>query len=333
MPGLPVSAGNVLLAGLRTEFWNTYNVEYKGEAENVALCSNPDISSSTETEYFGYFETAAYPVIWPRDEEIRGKPFKSVQFSITNRSWGRRISFNEDDLVYDKTQSLMDMVRLAGRHFGTRDARVFFQCLSAGTDPDLLPSVPNAPDGAAMFATTAGGSNRFGVANGNALTGAYGNSTVEVRDGLFAAIGQAGRFLDPEGQPLHDPSVFSREIVIVAPMANLLYFMEAFYQPITAQAATTATSNAGVSNIILASGYKFRLWLTPRLTGNDWYVIFTGGNKMPFGKTVVTPLRENIETMDNSDTARRTKIMSFQADDRCGFYVGPAYSAVKLIDS
>lgn len=329
--GLPVNAGNLLSgsgATIGREFWDTYAMEYAGEQELVNLVSNPDIPSQVEQQPEGYFETAPYPAIWPRGDTISGKPFQSVQHIIYNRSWGRRVEYNEDDLVYEQTRSLLQIARMAGKHWATLDVRVLIQFMTAATDPNLVPGTILSPDGAAMYATTAGGSNRFGVSNGNSISGAYMDASYEVLDGIAAGLNQFASFTDTEGQPLLDPGVLS-EVVVVAPIAYATVFRQAFNQPLT----SAGSSGPAVTNYILNSGASFKLWLTPRLTAKVFYMFLPRAQKRSFGKAVVTPLRETYADMSNSDEARASKKFYNQWDSRHGYYLWLPFSTMKISDS
>lgn len=335
MPGLGVNAGPLLSgsgATIGREFWDTYSQKFEGEKKFVDMVSNPDIPSKVKNQPEGYFETSAYPVIWLDGDDIASKPFSSVQFVIYNRSWGRRIPYSEDDLVYEQTGSLLAKVREAAGHWNTLDARILIQFMTAATDPDLVPGTILAPDGAAMYATTAGGANRFGVSNGNSISGDYMDSAATVLDGIQAAINQATQFLDTEGQPLLDPTVFM-EMVIAWPAAYATVFQQAMAQTTTSIGPNTGTSNAGVTNYILNSGRIIHAWITPRLTAKAFYVFFPRVNKQSFGKAVVTPLREAYADMTNDPTARSSKQFYNQWDMRFGPYLGPCFSTVKVTDS
>lgn len=330
--GLPVNAGSLLSgsgATIGREFWNTYEQEYTGEEELVSAVSNPDIPSNVAQQPEGYFQTSPYPKIWLPGNPASGKPFSSVQFVIYNRSWVSRVEYNEDDLVYEQTRSLLAKASGAGKHWGTLRARILFQFMTAASDPNLVPGTILAPDGAAMFATTAGGAARFGVTNGNSLTGAYMDSASEVLDAIAAGLNQAGQWQDTEGQPLLDPGVLS-ECIVVAPLAYATVFRQAFGQnPLTASTAGTATT----TNYIMNSGIKFRLWLTPRITAKAFYMFFPRVNKQPFGCAVVTPLREVYADMSNSDSARMNKIFYNQWDSRFGAYLADCFNCILLTDS
>ena len=250
--GLPVNA-SALLSGLGAtigrQFWDTYEQEYKGEEQLVNAVSNPDIPSNVAQQPEGYFEASPYPRIWLPGNPASSKPFGSVQFVIDTRSWVSKVEYNEDDLVYDQTRSLLLKAQGAGTHWKTLRARILFQFMTAAANPLLVPGTILAPDGAAMFATTANGAARFGVSNGNSISVSGGmDSTAGVLSSIAQVLNQAGQWQDTEGEPLLDPGVLA-EAIIVAPLAYGEVFRTAFGQnPITAAAVTTATSNAGVTN-------------------------------------------------------------------------------------
>lgn len=337
MPGGLIANAAPLISGtgatIGREFWDTYSQTYEGENKFVDMVSNPDIPSKVKNQPEGYFETVPYPVIWLDGDDIPEKPFSSVQFVIYNRSWGRRLPYSEDDLVYEQTQSLLAKVREHAGHWGTLYARILIQFMTAATDPDLVPGTTLAPDGAAMYATTAGGANRFGVTDGNLPTGyAAMDSSAEVLDAIANEVNRAGRFLDTEGQPLFDPGVLS-EVLIVAPRAYGNVFMQAFNQSLTQSGPAAAAGNVAVTNYILNSGMKLSLWLTPRITAKAFYIFFPRANKQPFGKAVVTPLREAYADMTNDPGARTSKRFYNQWDMRFGPYIGPCFSTIKIVDA
>lgn len=333
MPGgLNINASNLISgtgATIGREFWDTYSQSQEGEQTFVDMVSNPDIPSKVKNQPEGYFETTPYPVIWLDGDEIPEKPFQSVQFVIYNRSWGRRLPYSEDDLVYEQTQSLIAKVREFGAHWGTLYARILIQFMTAATDPDLVPGTTLAPDGAAMYATTAGGAARFGVTDGNLPTGyACMDTAAEVLDAISTEIMRATRFLDTEGQPLLDAGSLS-EVLIVAPAAYGVVFEQARNQLITSNAGGTA----GVTNFLLAGQRKLSWWITPRLTAKKFYVFFPRVNKQPFGKAVVTPIREAYADMTNDHGARTSKRFYNQWDSRFGPYIGPCFATICVTDA
>ena len=330
--GQTILAANALTAGLRADFAATYRQQYRFVRERLARIMMLGVPSDKLTELYAYFESAPYPIRWPRGQTISSKPFKSVQFSVTNVDWARKIEWHKNDREDDQIRSLFDQARQLGANFATLHERVFFQLLTNTTDSTLLATIPNAPDGAAFFATTAAGANRFGVSGGNIVTGTGVATSGAVRTDFFSAISRFKRFQDTEGQPLLEEGVLDQGISVIYGATNEQIFREAFIQSRTVQAtaAGQASTGAAVTNIVLESGLNLKLWSTQRITDNDWFIILEGTQIKPVFQQEREALKEHVETMDNSDYARRTKIESIQWDARYGYGINIPYSAIKV---
>jgi len=332
MVGQIISA-NTLTAGIRADFAGAYRQSYEASKARLGAVMDLGLPSDKLTELFAYFESAPYPRLWKRGDAISDQEFGSVQFNVTNRDWGIRIGWHENDREDDQTRSLMDRAREAGRNFGTLPERVFFQLLLGTADNDLLPAVPLAPDGAAMFATTDGaGSARFGITNGNLLTGTGVASSAAIRTDFFSAIEQLRGFQDTAGQPLWADNILDQGFTVVYGVHNDHVFREGFQQGRTIAGPLTTTGNAAVTNIIMESGLNVDLWSTQRIpSGNDdWYVFAKAAPYKPTFQLVRRPLRESFGNMENSDEARKTKIEHVQWDSREGYGIMLPYACLQL---
>ena len=331
--GQTVVAASTLTAGIRADFANAYKSSYEASKSRLAGVMDLGLPSDKLTELFAYFESAPYPRLWKRGDAISSDEFGSVGFNVTNRDWGIRIGWHENDREDDQTRSLMDQAREAGRNFGTLPERIFFQILLNSTDNNLLPAVPLAPDGAAFFSTTSGaGSARFGITNGNLLTGSAVASSAAIRNDFFSAIEQLRGFQDTQGQPLWNDNILDGGFTVVYGVHNDQVFREAFQQGRTIAGALTSTSNAAVTNIIMESGLNVDLWSTQRIpSGNDdWYVFAKDAPHKPVFQMVRRPLRESFGNMDNSDSARETKIEHVQWDSREGYGLMLPYQSIQI---
>jgi hypothetical protein len=327
-----IVSANTLTAGIRADFADAYRQSYEAVAARLSSVMDLGIPSDKLTELYAYFQSAPYPRIWTRGQGIPADAFGSVQFSCTNRDFGIRIEWHENDREDDLTRSLMERAREAGRNFATLPERIFFQVLLNSTDNDLLPAIPTAPDGAAMYATTAGGSARFGITNGNLLTGTGVASSAAIRNDFFGAVEQMRGFQDTESQPLWSDNVLDKGFTVIFGVHNWQVFAEAFQQGRTLAAATSAQSNAAVTNIIMESGLKIDLWPTQRIpsSDDDFYVFSKGAPHKAVFQQLRRALRESYGNMDNSDSARETKIEHVQWDSREGYGVMLPYQTVKI---
>lgn len=325
MPPVPVHAADVLTAGLRADYWDTYFRTYDGLKPVLSQFMELDIPSDKLTEIYGYFLSAPYPRRWVRGQGIPTKNFKAASFQVTNKDYAVKVPWHANDRQDDQTRSLTDAAKGAGRNFATLDERVLVQIISGSTDIDLLESIPNAPDGVAIFSATDGdGAARFGVSGGNIITGTGVASSEAIRTDYFSALVRMRAFQDTEGQPLWDQSLIDQGVSIMFSSANEKVFTEAFKQQFTVQSSVSPT------NIILDANKRVTLCPTPRLSGNDWFVFLSAVPRKPIFRQTRQPIQEFFETMDNSDEARRTKLESAQWDCRYGYGVMLPYGCAKV---
>lgn len=326
-----VNASQVLANGLRTEFADTYS-KIKREVDN-RLGSVMDLSvGATNREHeFGYFESAAHAELWPRGGEIRSKGMDSVKFTATVQEWGRRVSWLNIDRADDQTDSLMTAARQAGESFAQLPERMFFDLIQNGTS--LLPSVPNAPDGAAMFATTDGsGAARFGATNGNLLTGG-GVTAAAILTDFYDAIVQFMSFQDTEGQPLLGDSIMQQPFILIHPLGLTEAMETAFLQR---QQLGDATAGGAKSNIVADSAKRVTLWPSPRLTdANDWYLFLGSPPKQATFFMDREGVQEETALMEdnNSDLVRDTGEEYIQWHSRSGAGIALPYGAIKTTNT
>lgn len=319
-----VLSGPNFVAGLKSEMRTTYRRRIEDVNARLGLAMRIAIPSTRRTESYWYWESAPHARRWVRGQTLPSKGFKGVKFSTTNFEWAQSVEWHWTDRDDDQTQSLMERARDAGKNFAILDERVFFQILNGTTDAELLPSIPLAPDGAALFATTAGGSNRFGATLGNLIVPAVGiGSSQDVRTNLFAVLAQARLFQDTEGQPLFDDSDMSGTILIIYGSANEQIFREAHIQ------ARTVDSAVAVTNIVLDSGMKIALMSTPRITTNDAYYFFTAVELRPIFSQVRQELREYFNTWQNSDATTNTGMERLQWVGRRGYGIALPYATIQ----
>lgn len=308
-----VVGGDALARGLRNEFGNTWKRRYNGIKDKLKSCMEFGIPSDKFEEIFGYFESAPYPRRRPWGEEVPTKPFRARNFKVQNKAWDIAVEWHKHHRTFDQLRQLEQQARQAGENYGTLDERVFFQFLTGASDVTLLDVIPSAPDGAVLYATTAGGSDRFGISGGNIEPGTGVLTAAAIRTDFFNGVERFARFQDPEGQPAMDAGVIDQGLMIFFNVTNSQVFREAFWQTYTFQKSTgTSTSDtssaAAVTNVILDSGMKVTLCPTQRITDDDWFIFLTGFEPKPIFQMVAQPLEEHIEVEDNSDRSRRVKI-------------------------
>ena len=326
-----VNSSQVLANGLRTEFWDTYaSVQNRVADSRLAQVMDLSVGATNRQHEFAYFESAPHFDLWKRGDEIKSKGMNSVGFNVSVYEWGRRIPWLKWDRDDDQTGSLMDVARQAGASAAMLPERFFFDLIQNTTT--LLPSVPTAPDGVAMFSATNGaGGARFGVTGGNLLTGGGVTAPLILTD-FYKTIVRFMGFQDTEGQPLLGDALMTQPFVIVHPIALTEAMETAFLQKMQ----VGNTNGGSMSNVVADTAKRVTLWPSPRLTdANDWY-IFLGD---PPKKATFLLDREGVQEEtalmedNNSDLTRRTAEESIQWWSRSGAGIALPYAAIKTTNT
>lgn len=317
-----------LFRDIQATFLSTYK-NLVGRNPKLDACMRLGLPSDKRKEFYGYFESPPTIDRWDRGDALPESGFKAISYSVENLNWAKSIGFHEDDLEDIQLSDLRQVARGLAQRAAALPEEVFFQCLSGSSSSRLLKAIPTAPDGASLYATTAGGAARFGVTGGNITTGSGVGASYEVRADLWDSLERFRRFQDTEGQPLLRDDVLDKGITVIYNAANEEVFREAFLQGRTMDSA----NNPGVTNTILESGLKITLWSTQRLTDNDWFVFLDGNDDIgpkPIFEQVRQAPRTIDETRENSERARRYKILSTLVDMRSGYGINVPYLTVKV---
>lgn len=324
----PVVAGSSFRGGLRSELLGTYARQYEGIRATLQGAMTMDIPSDKRAEFYFYWESAPHFARWAYGEPMSEESFKGIQFEVPNHRWAKAISWQADDLADDVTRSLLTHARGLGQSAAMIDERVFFQILLGSTDNDLLPSVPNAPDGSSLFAGTS--STRFGATDGNIVTATTtGVTEDEIRTNYWTARQRFRLFQDTKGQPLLNDGVVDGPALVIFNAANESTFAAAF-QRSTFPVPSEASAGAGVSDEIAASGKTPTLRPTQRITDDDWFVFLTSVQLKPIFSQAREALREVIANMQNSDLARQFDEESIRFKMRKGYGVALPYGAIQI---
>lgn len=324
------STGGVLTPGLRAEYKDAYTRKYKAQNDLMKQVMRIDLRSDKAFEIYAYFKSAPYLARWERGQAIRQKAFDSVQWTVPNYRWGIRIEWHKDDEADDQTGSLLQRAREAGESEATLDERVFFQIMTATTDLDLLPTIPNAPDGAAIYSTTDGaGAARFGVTGGNVLSGISNPSPSDLRELHHDTFARFRRFQDTEGQPLHPSEKLSQGIMYIHGPALTQQMREAFIQAYPYQSNGNNTAAAAPSNVIIDAGDQVKLWNSPRITNNAVYAVLLGGTTKPIFRQEREAFVETPADVANSDHTRDTYQRYMQWTGRRGYGVFLPFDTIR----
>ena len=320
-----VNSSQTLANGLRTEFADQYSAIRNRQSDSrLARVMDLGISATNREHDFAYYESAPHMALWRRGDEITAKGMDSVKFNVPVYEWGRRVPWSRWDRDDDQTGSLLEVARQCGESAALLPERMFYDVIQNQTT--LLPAVPLAPDGLAMFST----STRFGVSGGNSLTGTGATQSAILTD-FYTAVEQMMKFQDTEGQPLIGDAITRAPMVLIHPVGMTEAMQKAFLQK---QQIGDASNGGAQSNVISDASMRVELWPSARLDdvdADDWY-LFVGD--MP-KKPVFFLDREGVHTeealMDdnNSDSVRSTAEEYIQWWSRSGAGISLPFGAVK----
>lgn len=326
-----VIASSLLANGLRTEFADTYlKIQNRMQDSRLAMVMDLGVGATNRRHEFGYFDAAPHIEYWRRGTPVPTDAFGSVQFEVPVHTWARRVPWHKEDRKDEQTGTLMDAARGAGASAALLPERMFFDLLTGSTN--TLPAVPLAPDGAAFFATTAGGANRFGVSSGNLLTGNGITTVSDILTDYYNAIEQFLMFQDGKGQPLFRQELVDAGVVIVHAAADLQAFEEAFLQKRQGTVYGSNTAAATPSNLVQDASRNVTLWASARLATGDWYVFLKEAPKRPTFAVDREGLQEftALEGDNNSDHVRDTGYEYVQWELRQGAGIALPYGAIKV---
>lgn len=331
MPGLPVIVSAIVALGrnMSREFIDNFKQVDLGEQKHLSLIMGPDRKGVGETDYVGWIGASPNPEFWAKGDEIPVANMDGFVGTIVHKAFGIKIPYGRDDVIFERTGSLLEMVRDTANKWKMLDARVLKEFSTGTVDASLYPSVPNAFDGAAFFNATDGNSaNRFSVSGGNIVTGLDFDSAAGCLSAIIKIINRASSFLDTDGQPKWNGEQL-QQIVLVVPQAYAEFFQKALNQPITSSEDVGSHGVAGVSNFIKTMGIEIDLYITPRYTAKEIYVYFPRV-KRSFGRSLVLAPTTYESTMaSGSDVALATKQQSWQSDMLAGHYINLPFGAVK----
>lgn len=330
---LPVLAGNLLDPGTRSEVVRTYAQMYEGIRARIGGLVQM-IPSDKLTEIYAYPTTPPYANRWPRGTDRRRGNFGAVKFTVTNLDFSAGVRWHLNDEQDDQTGFMTGQAQAVGNRGANIFERAIFQLMQSTTDADVLPAIPNAPDGLAFYSS----STRFGRASGNLLTGTGVATGSAILADFYSARAAFRGYKDTQGQPLLDDAAVDEAVYHVFYNSdNDLVFQTAFKvnQALVVVKNVAATENVAAAtptNIIVANGVKVFLHPTQRITDNKWYIFLEHSSisVKPFIHQPRQPLAFRVETMENSDRARDTKLVGFDVDWREGFNVNLPYMTIEI---
>lgn len=332
--GNPIAVGALLTPGLRAEFARVYSESYLEEGADIDGIIGT-VPSDKIKEIFGYPEAAPYPVRWDRGNLIGSASLKSVQNTIFNNDFGRRIYVHSDDIGDDQTGQAWVQARELGRNWGSLRVRIFYQYIQAGTDNDLLKAVPNSADGNALYIT----GTRFGSSSGNTVTQSGSSTVQQLINDLFSVKQRFIDFQNTQSQPLMDPGIIQRNGLHIFYGSSMNQLFEqamkqsVVHSTIAGSSTTNVQTGAGVSNLVMATGYPITLTVTQRITNTAFYCFVRGlpTEKRPLTRLVREGFSESQGNWETSDHTRNTGELYVQFKSREGWGSMVPYGTVKVV--
>lgn len=327
MPQVNVSS-TLQSAGLLADYRDAYLESRRTMNSAVGRLMNLDAVTTARENTRGYFLSAPHDRYQPYGDPVVEQAMGSESFTITNYIYSKEIPYSRWDMEDDQTGSLVEAVRAGARDGGLNPERGLIDLMSNTTS--FVPAVPNAGDGSAGFIT----STRYGVSTGNSITVSnWEVSGPAARGAIWSAWKQIGQFQDAHGQPLHTEDVMASSIQVVGSIEDADEIFEALNLGLVAYAASTATSNAGVENVLAKKLTFEEPWLTQRISTGTMFVALTGAPQKPFVMQERSPVREWFADETNDPEARRTGRFSIGWNQRLGFGIGVPYAIVKVTNA
>lgn len=336
-----VNATSAIDPAIRAGFENAYESVWPNMTAMLSPIVDFGLPAVSETNTAAYPLSAPHPKIWNRGEDVSEQGFGFKKFTYVVRDWEGKVTWHQNDERYDQTKSLVKQAEQTGANMARLVWRVANQIVTATTDSSLLPAIPNAPDGAALYSATDGASAaRFGVSGGNIVT-QTGTTGTAVQADLYTTLQRFSNMQDTEGQELWPADMLQGGLTIVHGPSMLKAVADAFQQRINvvsmtaagAQDASVGVVAAGAkSNVILDAGFQIRTICSAKITGTKLYVFLENVPRKPLfhyrppGGEMVTAF----EDMTNSDRSRKTGLKARQWTESWGMAVFLPYGTIVI---
>lgn len=312
----PVNIGALLTAGLRADFSQAFTPRYQGVMARIGSIVG-EVTSDKMTEIYGALKSPIYPVRWDPGTQMPSKDVLSIQVSVTNIDWGRRVYLprNWED---DQTKTAWQVARGLGGNWATLPERLFYQFIQAGTDPDLLQVLTTSYDGTALYSASA----REGSTVGNITTQTGSSTTQQIITDFFSMDSNVTNIQNSESQPFFDPSDLNHYTLFYGPSINLQMMQASKAISVMSKIVGTSTTDistaAGIPNTIIASGKTVSWQMSQRITNTAIYMFLTGiqNETRAVARQLRKGLNEAVGNWETSDHTRNTGQPYIQYDNR-----------------
>lgn len=292
--------------GLRNNFWNTYHQRFTEVDAKLSMYCQV-VASSLPSEIYGYADSSPVMQRWDEGSAIPANAFLTHNFQVKNYKFGLKVPFSAVSIADDQMGIAYPRAQEAATSGALLNYRIFFQLLTGNTVSDanqLLPGVPNAADGVALFAATnAAGGPRFGRTGGNLNSpGAGPGSPASVQVDIFTDLSIFQQFQHTNGQPLYPAADAIKKVGFIF---NPLYLYS--WQGATQQMFNAVVAGGGaaaVSNITQDNKMQIDLWADQKISNAFSYCCALGYEDKTIFLQDREPLTEQLAEPGNSDRAR-----------------------------
>jgi len=319
---ITVLTGETLAAGIRSDFENIYRPTWDGVEKLIGRVMQLDVPQNHLVETFGYRDSVPAPALWRRGSPVPTGGMASKSYTVTAFDFARQVRWHRNDRMDNKVGDLYADAKNLGGMFARLDSIALAELLT--NSASLLATIPNAPDGNALFY----GSTRFGHASGNIVSGGGVASAAAIITDFYSSVARFNAFQGTNGQPFFEPGVEGASYTIFAGSGNQQVFASAFRAELVH--SVLSSTGAAVSNVVMASGERVSINFTPRITDNDWFVFRDDAPVKAVASTLREPLRMAESHEQNSDTSRNTGDESVQFAIRKGYVVNMPFGAIKV---
>lgn len=310
MPDSPISA---LKEYLEPAFALAYQPRYQNLVADIREVVWLDATSDRLFNVYGIINSAPHATRWDPGRNIPETGVSGLNYTVTNRDFGRRVVLprNHED---EQTGQLVNVARMLGEKWGLIPERIFYQYVTAATDADLLPAVPNSADGNALYITTT----RYGSASGNVVTQTGSTTTQDVITDLFSAYRRYSEFQDTESQPYYGASEIQNISVFYgSPLAQVINSVAS--QTLTH--SVVSATGAAVTNIVMSGPINWKFVMSQRITNSRLYLFLRNlpNEQRPLFRQVRRGMTEAQGNWETSDHTRTTGEPYFQFVSREGW--------------
>ena len=311
--------------------WEQIFPDFQKQYENFFLDLGTEGQAGlARTAKFAWKESLPFPKRWDRGQPRQHQAFKDTTITVPLYRYETTLDVDIDDAADDQlgSDSAQRHMSLAVRRYLNLIMKLYSEYLNGATS--LLPSLETAYDGANLYATTDGdGAARFGVTNGNLLSGTDSGTVTKqgmVTD-LFNAHRQFIQYQDTANEIIFDSNDCSIENFVVSVPQTMAQVANEVSE--SEYLRFEGSTDGGIQNNVVKGRFEYEV--NPYLTDNDNYFITL---KHPYWKPMVKRQDKDVQSIwgdrSNSDKAKEYNVETLYTDVRNGVGVWAPFTTIKI---